>query len=300
MLHDILHAILHATLDTLKIFIVVYLVYLIVELAENKLSKPLSAGKKKWSPLAGAGFGLIPQCGFSVVATDLYAKKHITMGTLIAIYIATSDEALPILLSSPEKIWSVIPLLLAKFVIAVLTGLLIDKVLLKEDKKAVHSHIDTCEEFSQTSHTGCCHHEIENTSGAKTNLSHIFIHPLIHSLKICAYILVFNIVFELLIHFIGEANIVAFLASSKALAPVLAVIIGFIPNCVSSVAITELYILGGLSFGATLGGLIANAGIAYIMLFKQNKNIKENLLITATLAIVGLVSGFLFQFILPF
>jgi len=299
MLHEILHSILHATIDTLKIFLIVYVVYLIVEVIENKLSKPLSAGKKKWSPLAGASFGLIPQCGFSVVATDLYTKKHITMGTLIAIYIATSDEALPILLSSPEKMWTIIPLLLSKFVIAVLTGIIIDKLLLKKDKQEVHEHIETCTEFLQTEHTGCCHHEIENEKG-KNGVSHIFLHPLIHSLKICAYILIFNIIFELLLLFIGEQNITNFLLSSKALAPVLSVLIGFIPNCVSSVAITELYILGGLSFGAALGGLITNAGIGYIILFKQNKNTKENLLILLTLAVVGLITGFLFQFILPF
>lgn len=299
MLHEIFHSILHATIDTLKIFVIVYLVYFLVELIEQKLSKPLSHGKKKWSPLAGASFGLIPQCGFSVVATDLYSKKHITMGTLIAIYIATSDEALPILLSSPQKAWTIVPLLLSKFVIAVLVGLLIDKVLLKQDKNEVHHHIETCTEFSETEHTGCCNHTIENKQ--KKNFTfHLLLHPLIHSLKICAYILVFNILFELLLLFIGEDKIVAFLSSSQSLAPLLSVIIGFIPNCVSSVAITELYILGGLSFGATLGGLITNAGIAYVVLFKQNKKVKENLLITLSIAVVGLITGYIFQLALPF
>lgn len=300
MFHEIMHSVLHATLDTLKIFVIIYLVYLIVEVVENKLSKPLSSGKKKWSPLAGAGFGLIPQCGFSVVATDLFAKKHITMGTLIAIYVATSDEALPILLSSPEKAWSVLPLLLTKFLIAVSAGFIIDK-LLKQDKTEIHHHIETCEEFTETTHTGCCHHEIEESKKAnKNNILHLFTHPLVHSLKICAYLLVFNIIFELLILFIGEDSIIKFLSSSSALAPVLSVLIGFIPNCVSSVAITELYILGGLSFGATVGGLVVNAGIAYITLFKENKNTKENLLIVASLFAVGIVSGYILQFALPF
>lgn len=287
-------AILEAVVDTLKIFVVVYLVYVLVELFENKFSKKIESKDKKWSPLFGASFGLIPQCGFSVVATDLYSKKHITMGTLVAIYISTSDEALPILLSSPDKFWAVIPLLLSKFVIGMVAGYIIDGVMSKR-ASVVHVHNDNCTEHTQESHVGCCNHEIENENNhwAKKYL----LHPLVHSLKICAYILAFNIVFGLLVFFIGEDNIVNFLNNSGAFAPLFSVLVGLIPNCVGSVVITELYILGGISFGATLGGLIANAGIGYMLLFKQNKNKKENIGILLIVSLIGLVVGYALNFI---
>lgn len=286
-------AILEAVIDTLKIFVVVYLVYILVELFENKFSKKLENKNKSWSPIFGAGFGLIPQCGFSVVATDLYSKKHITMGTLIAIYISTSDEALPILLSSPDKIWAVVPLLLGKFVIALLAGYIIDGVMSRR-AAVVHNHTDVCDhEFD--GHKGCCNHEIESENGHWARV--YLLHPLVHSLKICAYILAFNLVFGLLIYFVGEENILEFLNRSGAFAPLFAVLVGLIPNCVGSVVITELYILGGISFGATLGGLIANAGIGYLVLFKQNKNIKENIVIISIVTLIGLAVGYALNFI---
>ena len=285
--------ILDAIIDTLKIFVIVYLIYCLVELFENKFSKKIENKNKKWSPLFGAGFGLIPQCGFSVVATDLYSKRHITMGTLVAVYISTSDEALPILLSSPDKFWSIIPLLLSKFVVGMIAGFVIDGVMSRRASR-VHNHTEHCDkEFD--GHVGCCNHEIESGEGhwAKTYL----LHPLIHSAKICAYILGFNLVFGTVVHFVGEETIIAFLNQSGAFAPLFAVIVGLIPNCIGSVVITELYILGGIGFGATLGGLIANAGIGYMVLFKENKNIKENIGIMLTVSLIGLAVGYALNFI---
>ena len=289
--------ILDAVIDTAKVFIVVYLIYCLVELFENKFSKKIASGDKRWSPLSGAGVGLIPQCGFGVVATDLYSKRHITMGTLIAIYISTSDEALPILLSSPDKFWVALPLFLLKFVIACLVGYLVDGVMARRASK-VFAHADNCEEDSHhgEEHIGCCHHHIEaggQGHWAKTYL----LHPLIHSLKISAYILLFNLIFGFLVYFIGEDAITGFLQESGAFAPLFAVLVGLIPNCVSSVVITNLYITAGLSFGATLGGLIVNAGISFVFLFKQNKNKKENFAILSIVTVVGLLAGYIFHFI---
>lgn len=290
-------AILDAVIDSLKIFVVVYVVYFLVELFENRCSKKIEQKDKKWSPLFGASFGLIPQCGFSVVATDLYSKKHITAGTLIAIYISTSDEALPILLSSPTKFWVIFPLMLAKFVVAILVGYLVDGVLSRRAVK-VYDHQDHCEttEHIKANHTGCCHHEIEDTK-EESRAKELFLHPLIHSLKICAFILIFNIIFSLLVYFVGEENIAHALASCGPFAPLVAVLCGLIPNCVGSVVVTQLYIIGGISFGATLGGLIANAGIAYVLLFKQNKDMKANIMILLTVSLVGLIVGYALNFI---
>lgn len=288
-----LHAILHAFLDTLKMAVVIYFVYFLVELFENKFSKKISNKKRGWSPLVGAGIGLIPQCGFSVVATDLFAKRHISIGTLVAIFIATSDEALPILLSSPENIGAILPLLLIKFVLAILIGFILDLVL-KQDKLQVHEHTATCTK-EVGGHIGCCHHGIEEESSGW--VKNYLYHPLLHTLKICAYILVFNIIFELLVHFASEEAIIKFVLSSGGLAPILATFVGFIPNCVASVLLTELYCLGALSFGSAMAGLISNAGIAYIMLFKSNKNLKENLVVVLTIAVCAVASGYLINWI---
>ena len=288
-------ALLEAVVDTLKIFVVVYLVYMLVELFENKFSRRIASKDKKWSPLFGAGFGLIPQCGFGVVATDLYSKKHITAGTLIAIYISTSDEALPILLSSPEKFGAIIPLFVAKFVIAIIAGYVIDGVLSRRASE-VYIHADHCEEHEPVEHVGCCHHEIEDeqtTHWAKKYL----LHPLVHSVKICSYILIFNIIFGLIVHFVGESAIAGFLARSNVFAPLIAVLVGLIPNCIGSVVVAELFVTAGLSFGATLGGLIANAGIAYVFLFKQNKNMRANVGIVLTVMLIGLAVGYALHFV---
>ena len=291
-----LEAILEAVIDTLKVFVIVYLVYAIVELVENKWAKKITHKDKIWSPLFGAGFGLIPQCGFGIVATDMFSKKHITMGTLIAIYIATSDEALPILLSTPDKALSIIPLLLSKFLIALVVGYLVDGIMSRR-ASAVHVHTDNCTSYNPEPHTGCCHHEIEE--GEKHHWARTYLlHPLIHSLKICAYILIFNIIFNIIIYFVGQETIVNFLDASGAFAPLFAVLVGLIPNCVASVVITELYVTAGLSFGATLAGLIANAGISFIFLFKQNKNKAENFTILGIVTGVALVVGYLVHFII--
>ena len=291
-----LEALIEAFVDTLKIFVVVYLVYVLVELFENKCSKKIASKDKKWSPLIGAGIGLIPQCGFGVVATDLYSKKHITAGTLVAIYISTSDEALPILLSNPDKLGAILPLMVIKFLVAIIAGFIIDGVLSRRASK-VFMHADNCHEHENVNHVGCCHHDIEE-NGQKMHWAKAYLlHPLIHSLKICAYILAFNILFGLLVYFVGEEAIADFLIKSGAFAPIIAVLVGLIPNCVGSVLVAELFVTAGLSFGATLGGLIANAGIAYVFLFKQNKDVKANICIVVTVTIIALVVGYAFHFI---
>ncbi len=288
------HAIWHAVKDSLISLAVIFVVYVIIELVENKISNKLQK-TKKFSPVFGALFGLIPQCGFSVVATDMYAKRHITIGTLLAMYIATSDEAIPILLSSPDKILSVLPLIAIKFVLAFSFGYLVD-VIYTKSRKEVKVHEGHCH-HEELVHSGCCNHHIE---GEKKTAKEYLLHPLLHSLKIFAYILVINIAFSLLIHFVGEQAIVDFLQSSKYFSPLFACLVGLIPNCASSVIISQLYLIGGIGFGACLGGLTCNAGLGIMMLFKENKNIKENLTILGLLVGFAIIIGYVASFILAF
>ena len=289
------HIIKHSLIDSLKVFIVVFIFYIILSFVETQISKRLDK-TNRFAPLFGAVSGLIPQCGVSVVAADLYVKKHITTGTLLAVFIACSDEALPIMLSDSQKFYMVIPLIISKFIIAFSVGYLFD-CCFKNENAYVHDHKKHCH-HEETIHIGCCHHEIDNEKSNK--ISRHLIHPFLHSLKILGYVLIINFIFTTLVELIGETEIATFLQTNKYLSPIFAVLIGLVPNCVSSVIISELYLLGGIGFGATLAGLSANAGLGIIFLFKNSKERKKALMIILTLIVVSLTIGYITSLILQF
>ena len=324
--------ILDALIDTAKLLPLLFIVYYIIELIEYKYALKFQNNrflKGKASPVIGALLGCVPQCGFSVVTTDLYSRGSVSIGALIAVYIATSDEAIPLMISNPDSILWLLALIGIKIVLAILIGYLamyLYKVIFKRKKEYVspnnhnekvveddHSHNENDKEDihnEQTSgvvlegnvgeinaetqsdvHGGCCHHHV----GKKT---FDWLHPLLHCLKISAFILVINLLFGFITEiWIGEEALTNFLESSLYWQPVLAIIIGLIPNCVSSVVITELFLMGGLSFGSLVAGLMVNAGIGLIILLKQNKNWKENLFIFLMLIIPSLIAGYALNFI---
>ncbi len=306
--------ILDAFLDSAKILPILLAVYFLIEFLEYKNALKFEKSKLlkgKASPVMGALFGCVPQCGFSVVTTDLFTKKHVSVGALIAVYLATSDEALPIMLSEPSHILDLLLLIGSKLVMGIAIGYLamfLYAKLFKQSKivplspqtneKHEHSHEhDEKHEHDENSQNvemietaGCCHHNIQAKKFE-------WVHPLIHCLKIFAYILVVNLILGLFIYFVGEENFMNFLSSSYVFQPILAVIIGLIPNCAASVLITELYLAGGLSFGSILAGLCVNSGIAIVLLLKQNKNWKENLFIFAMLIIPSLAIGYALHFV---
>ncbi len=303
---------LDALIDSAKLLPFLFVSYILIEVVESFTSKKVASSsfyKGKFGPLIGSSFGMIPQCGFSVVATDLYSKQKITVGTLIAIFIATSDEALPILFGNlgNANIGKIILILIfAKFFIGLVSGYVIDgfsylfnkkskKIENKSAENLAHDdgHEDCDHEHSheeESFHKGCCGHSIEEDKihPAKQYL----LHPLLHTLKIFAYILVINIAFGALINYIGEENITSFLTNAKYFAPLFATLIGLIPNCASSVVLTNLLVIGGLNISACIAGLIMNAGIAYIVLFKQNKNMKANFGILGIMALISIITGY--------
>lgn len=348
-MHFILHALKHSAI----LLPWLLLSYILIEVIEYFSARKMQHSKLlsgKWATLFGAGFGLVPQCGFSVVATDLFASRKIKIGTLLAVYIATSDEAIPLLIVNPDKALSLIPLLLIKFFVAILVGYFVDLIFKKANEKHLsledyhkktdkkqnetsqelksneeqftqtqenseehnHEHNETephhnheeehnhdnqeTDEHNQPHHTGCCGHDIEDDS-KKTKAKRFLLHPFIHTLKIFAFILIINIIFEGLVELVGEDSIKNFLLSSKAFAPLLSAVVGLIPNCASSVLITELYTIGGIGFGAYVAGLIVNAGIGFVVLFKQNKNIKQNFALLGAMLAIGITIGYIIQLI---
>ena len=321
---EILHILLHSAKDTVKLFPFLFLIYFLIELLESKnifkfeKSKLL---KGKASPAVGALFGSVPQCGFSVISSELYASKKISAAALIAVFVATSDEAVPLMLANYKTIPALIVLILTKIVLAIIIGYLtmyFYKVFFKKtaiktaNLETLHEATSTHEEHEHNEHEedshneehedeeehkehhvhACCHHDIEQNKFD-------WKHPLVHCLKITLYIFIINVILGSLIELIGEDNLENFLSSNHALQPVLALIIGFIPNCASSVVLTELYISGGLSFGAIVAGLSVNAGLGLMVLLKENKNKKENLFIVLMLLIPSLIFGYALHF-LPF
>lgn len=279
---------LDTLIDSLKILGIVFVFYLVLSFFEAKLSSLLEKNKKI-SPFLGALFGLIPQCGFSVIASDLFLKRHITIGTLIAIFISCSDEALPILLSNPNKILSVLPLIITKFIIAFVVGFIIDTIWIK-NKNEVHDHHHDCHHEKEIK-IGCCHHEINNEKENPWH-AHLF-HPLLHSLKIFLYVFIVTFLFGLLYFYIGEDSIKAFLTQHKYLSPLICTLLGLIPNCAGSVIIADLYILEAIDFGACLAGLIANAGLGTFILLKDKDHRKEVIVILSILIVVSLISGYI-------
>ncbi|MBQ4570351.1 MAG: arsenic efflux protein [Bacilli bacterium] len=297
---EVLHIVLHSLEESVKVFAVALVLYFIISFVEERIARGLGK-KNRFSPLIASALGLVPQCGFSVVASDLYVKKHITMGTLIALFLACSDEALPILLSQADKenILSIIIIIVLKFVIGFVTGFVVD-LLLTRHKHEVHDHLEHCHKsFEEEVHIGCCSHPIEGGDEHSKVYKHI-LHPLIHSLKIFAYVLGITLLFNTLIHYLGEENINEFLQTNKYLAPLISSLIGVIPNCAASVAITNVYLLGGLSFGACISGLCMNAGLGLVFLFKKKTNIKNSFTILGIMFGVSLFVGYLICFISGF
>lgn len=284
---------LEVFLDSLKdsaiVLGIVFAMYVLLAWLEPKFSHKMEhAGKL--APLIGGAIGLIPQCGFSVVSADLYKKRHITLGTLIAVLVATSDEALPVFFHSKESALMALPLLGIKLVVGVACGYLIDLVYRHSEAEVQH-HEEHCE-CEEEEHVGCCHHHVEGEHGKDAKVKQYLVHPLLHSLKIFAYVLVINFAFSTLMHFFGE-DIMAFLVASRFASPAIAVLVGLIPNCASSVMLAELYVSGALGFGACVGGLCVNAGLGLMMLYKNVKNVKENAIITAIMVGIGLAVGYI-------
>lgn len=278
--------ILDSLKDSALVLAFVFAFHLLLSFIEDKLSKFLTKNQKL-SPLLGSIFGIIPQCGTSVLAGDLYIKKFISLGTLIAVFLSCSDEAILVLLTKPSSnTIMVLPLIASKFVIGFAIGYLIDLIYRKQE-------INKPEE--ELTDVICSEHHHEHTKIHK----HL-IHPLVHSLEIFAYVLVINISLGLIIASVGEDNFVNFLTSNRYLAPLYASLIGLIPNCASSVLISELYLTGGLSFGALLAGLLINAGLGMLVLLKSKTTLKKAGIVLAICFVSAVAFGYIFCAILGF
>lgn len=281
-----------AVVDSFHTLPFLFFIFLFIEIIEYFYSEKINNFMKKsekTAPLIGSFAAIIPQCGFSIIASTLYLRKFITKGTLIAIYLATSDEAIPILLSMPEKIYYVLPVIGVKIVIAIIAGYLIDFVL-KDKKYILTADDEHCHLHSEDD--GCCKHSI-----SRRRKRDLIYHPLKHTFNIFLFILLITVILNYIIEIYGRYDILPVIfAKIRFLEPVLSAVIGLIPNCAVSIAITMLLIKGTISFGAAMAGLLTNAGLGILVLLRHKDNYKDTLNIIYILLAVAIITGYLLQY----
>lgn len=278
-----LDVIVDTLLDTVKILPFLYLACLLMEYLEHRAGGAAERwlrGSGKFGPLIGSALGLVPQCGFSAAAAGMYAGRIITLGTLLSVFLATSDEMLPIMISSGAPLEKIAALLALKFGIGLAAGFAVDGVLRLIRRKHPVDTAPCIEDLCEREH---CHCE-----------RHFAVSALVHTLRLAAFILLFTFLLNTAIYFIGEETIGAFLAKSWLAVPA-AALVGLIPNCASSVILTELYMEDVISLGVVTTGLLINAGVGVAVLFRNNRPVKDSFRVTGLLIAVGLVSGFLIE-----
>lgn len=274
--NPMLQVITDTLIDTVKLIPFLFLTYLAMEYLEHRTgekSKGMIKKAGRMGPVLGGVLGIVPQCGFSTAASNLYAGRVISLGTLIAIYLSTSDEMLPILISEQAPLELILRILLAKAAIGLAAGVMID-IIFGRKRMEEHAHIH---EICEHEH---CHCEKGVVRSALT-----------HTAQILFFILLVTFALNLILHFVGEEALAGLILNRPLLGPVLAGIVGLIPNCAGSVVITQLYLQGAMNLGAAMAGLLTGSGVGLLVLFRVNYNKKENLMILILLYGIGAMSG---------
>ena len=313
MWYDVL---LDAFLDTLKLLPFLLLLYILIELMEHntRVGKPSRLLSGRAAPLLGTATGIVPMCGFSVMAAKLWEHRHVTLGALFAVFIATSDEGLLVLLISSEsgfswlqRLYTILGLVGAKLALGIGIGYAVDVLFrrktapLPEPHMHDHEHDHEHEHVHDHEHEEEAHEEGDCACGELSVCEHkkestlrlYLLAPLLHALQVAAFVFAVNLAFGFLFFGIGEGRVVAFLQTSGYwFQPLVCPLIGLVPNCASSVVLAEVYALGGIGFGGLLGGLVANAGLGYLVLFRRGRNVKRALLIVLAMYLIGVAAGY--------
>lgn len=271
-----LDSMIDAIIDTLKILPYLFITFIILELLEHKLSQKnekILKKNKKYGPFIGGVLGALPQCGFSTMAASLFSSRVITIGTVIAIFLSTSDEMLPIMISEHVDILLLLKIIGFKVLVGITIGFIVDLFYRNKEENTVK---ELCDDEN-------CHCEEKG----------IILSSIIHTLKICIFILIANILINFIIFKIGEDNLSNLLLHKNIITYFIASLIGLIPNCAGSVIITELYLSKLITIGNLLSGLLTGSGLGLLILFKVNKNLKENIIVLSIIYFVGIIIGIL-------
>lgn len=274
--------VIETCLDSIKMLPFLFFAFLLIEFLEyysGGMSGKLLKKVGKAGPVVGAVLGCVPQCGFSVLAANLYAGGVLSAGTLIAVFTATSDEAVLILMANPGHAGEIIRLLAVKVVIAVAAGYFVDGVMQKyivRTEKNVH---------------------IKTRETVRSSKMEVVREAIGHTFRIFAYLFVFNLILNFAIELLGIQKLSEILLGNTVFQPIIAAIIGLIPNCAASVILTQLYLSGAISCASVVSGLCTGAGVGLIVLFKMNSDKKENFRILLTLVATASVAGMFLQFL---
>lgn len=269
--------IIDTLIDSIKLLPFLFIAFLFIELFEHKFnekSKQKLSKSNKFGPIIGSILGIIPQCGFGALATNLYSTRIITLGTLIAVYLSTSDEMIPILIAEKAPISLLLKILVIKLIIGIIFGMLIDLIIKRKDKENYH----ICEDEH-------CHCDDE----------HFLKAALKHTFNIFIFIMICTFIIDLIMEFGGNNLLNKLLLKNNVFALFLTSLIGLIPNCAASVILTELFLKKAISFASLIAGLLTGAGVGLLVLFKTNKNKKENILILVTIYVIGVLIGLLLE-----
>ncbi len=272
--------VLHALLDSMKIVAFLFLAYLFMEFIEHKATARVESFIKKagmLGPLAGGTLGIVPQCGFSTVASNFYTARVISIGSLIAVFLSTSDEMLPIMISGSVSLKFIFAVLGYKLFVAILVGFAVDFIL-----NTVCKNQEQKIDIDEICENDNCHCE--------RGILHSAIH---HTLTVGGFVLLITFALNLVIFFVGEENLASLLYDKFFVGHLIAALFGLVPNCAVSVALTELCVEGYITVGTMLSGLFSGSGVGLLVLFKVNKRKRENLLIIGILVLSGLVFGML-------
>ena len=276
-----LELLLDALLDTGKLLPFVYVTYLAMEYLEHKLEGKTDRLMRKagrFGPVYGGLLGVVPQCGFSAAAASLYAGRVVSVGTLLAVFLSTSDEMLPIMLSRQTPAGEVVQILAIKAGIGIAAGFLVDAMFRRKGAARPSGETDGIEAFCGDAHCHCAH-------------GNLFLAALRHTVSIALFIAAFSLIINLALYWVGEEAIAALLLRAPAISVLLTALVGLIPNCAASGAITTLYLDGFLSFGAMMAGLLVGAGVGLLVLFRVNHHGRENIKILGLLYGIGVLCG---------
>ena len=283
LIHELPEILLHTLKESARLLPFLFLTYLLMEFLEHKSGDAAAKWLKKSGrvgPLVGALLGAVPQCGFSAAASGLYSGRIITVGTLLAVYLSTSDEMLPILVSHGASPLLMLKLLATKLTVGVAAGFLMDGVLrLLHRKRHMPEQEPAIEELCQREGCRCG--------------EHFWLSAIKHTLQVMLFVVLFTLTLNLVIHGFGEDKLALLLSDRPILCNLLAAVVGLIPNCASSVVLTELYLSGILSVGALLSGLLVNAGVGLALLFRNNRPLWDSLRIVLILWCIGVAVGIL-------
>ncbi len=277
--------------DSLHMLPFLFLIFVVIEVIEFFYSKKMTQLAKyssKAGPLVGSLAASFPQCGFSVIASTLYTKGLITKGTLIAVFLSTSDEAIPVILSEPSKMYLIVPILLTKIFIGITAGYLIDFLLdqFKNDDKDNEQETENIEVEE-----GCCKHHVH-----KPRKRDLLLHPLEHTVNVFIFVVLITVGLNYMVHCIGgEENLGQYFLNDSILQPVITAIVGLIPNCAISIAITLMYLKGAIGFGSVISGLCSSAGLGLLVLLKKNTSLKDTAKIILMLLCVSIFWGIVIQ-----